>query len=122
MIKASLILFDKRFFYLLVTIATMLEREIYSRNPSTYLQPIFYISKILFLMIWNDIDQSLVFFNILVSYVTWTRIQVSDTVMCSTRVLLNFCKFFHIFEGSERHTNVRICVRHGYFRENEESM
>ena len=56
------------------------------------------------------------------TYVTWTRVQVSDTGMCPTRVLLNFCKFFHIFEGSKCHTNVRICVGHGYFRENEESM
>ena len=47
------------------------------------------------------------------TYVTWTRVQVSDTGMCPTRVLLNFCKFFHIFEGSEHHTNVRICVGHG---------
>ena len=56
------------------------------------------------------------------SYVARTRVQVSDTGMCPTRVLLNFCKFFHIFEGLERHTHVRICVGHGYFRENEESV
>ena len=50
--------------------------------------------------------------NVLIGYVTWTRVQVSDTGMCPTRVLLNFYKFFHIFERSERYTNIRICVGH----------
>ena len=47
------------------------------------------------LIIYKVVEEVLPVFYLIVTYVAQTRVQMLDTGMCPTRVLLNFCKFFH---------------------------